>query len=206
MVYLSRIYTKTGDKGDTALGDGSRVTKNHPRVAAYGSVDELNSVLGLVLAQQPPPAEQELLRSIQNDLFDVGADLCMPRRADELPGQHLRVTPQQAERLEQAIDRLNAKLAPLTSFVLPGGRPAAAWCHLARTVCRRAERDVVTLAHVEAVNPQVIVYLNRLSDLLFVLARVYNNGGQDDILWQPGKTQSGVRDQESGVKSPTPGS
>ena len=188
MVYLSRIYTKTGDKGDTALGDGSRVTKNHPRVAAYGSVDELNSVLGLVLAQQPPPAEQELLRSIQNELFDVGADLCMPQKADELPGQHLRVTSQQAERLEQAIDRLNAKLAPLTSFVLPGGKPSAAWCHAARTVCRRAEREVVTLAQAEAINPHVIIYLNRLSDLLFVLARVCNSDGEDDVLWVPGKT------------------
>jgi cob(I)alamin adenosyltransferase len=186
MVYLSRIYTKTGDQGDTALGDGTRVPKDHPRVAAYGSVDELNAVLGLLLSQQPPPAEAELLRSIQNDLFDIGADLCVPPSADEAPGARLRVRPDQALRLEQAIDRLNAGLAPLTSFVLPGGSPAAAWAHLARTVCRRAEREVVTLAHQESVNPEVIVYLNRLSDLLFVLARVYNHHGGGDVLWRPG--------------------
>jgi cob(I)alamin adenosyltransferase len=188
MVYLSRIYTKTGDKGETSLGDGGRVAKNHPRVAAYGSVDELNAVLGLLLAADSEAAEADLLRSIQNDLFDVGADLCRPQPAEEVPGQRLRIQAEQAERLERSIDRLNAGLAPLNSFILPGGRPAAAWCHLGRTVCRRAERDVVTLSQAEAVNPQVIVYLNRLSDLLFVLARVYNNQGQDDVLWLPGKT------------------
>jgi cob(I)alamin adenosyltransferase len=190
MVYLSRIYTKTGDQGDTALGDGSRVPKDHPRVTAYGSVDELNAVLGLLVADQPGAVESELLSSIQNDLFDVGADLCVPPASDEKPGARLRVREEQAVRLEAAIDRLNAALKPLTSFVLPGGGPAAARCHLARTVCRRAERDVVTLARTESVNPQVIVYLNRLSDLLFVLARVYNNQGQDDVLWVPGKTQT----------------
>ena len=189
MVYLSRIYTRTGDQGDTALGDGTRVPKDHPRVAAYGAVDELNAVLGMLLNHFPENAEAELLRSIQNDLFDVGADLCLPQPADEAPGAKLRVRAEQATRLEAAIDRLNESLAPLTSFVLPGGRPAAAWCHLARTVCRRAERDVVALAHREPVNPQVIVYLNRLSDLLFVLARVYNNNGRDDVLWRPGQTQ-----------------
>jgi cob(I)alamin adenosyltransferase len=189
VVYLSRIYTKTGDRGDTALGDGTRVPKDHVRVAAYGSVDELNSILGLLLALQPPPAESDLLRGIQNDLFDVGADLCVPAPPKEAPGARLRVRPEQAVRLEAAIDRLNAGLQPLTSFVLPGGTPAAAWAHLARTVCRRAERDVVSLAHTEAVNPEVIVYLNRLSDLLFVLARVYNNQGRDDVLWQPGRNQ-----------------
>src|SRR5579884_1771495 len=190
MVYLSRIYTRTGDQGDTALGDGSRVAKDHPRVAAYGAVDELNAVLGLLLAHAPDAAEADLLRSIQNDLFDVGADLCVPQPPDEAAGSRLRVRPEQATRLEQAIDRLNAPLKPLTSFVLPGGGVAAAWCHLARTVCRRAERDVVTLARTETVNPQVIVYLNRLSDLLFVLARAYNNGGRDDVLWRPGQSQS----------------
>ena len=190
MVYLSRIYTRAGDQGETGLGDGTRVPKDHPRVAAYGSVDELNAVLGLLLSLHPRPAEADLVQSIQNDLFDVGADLCVPQPADEVPGAKLRVRAEQATRLEAAIDRLNETLSPLTSFVLPGGSPAAAWCHLARTVCRRAERDVVTLARQEAVNPQVIVYLNRLSDLLFVLARVYNNQGRDDVLWQPGKTQS----------------
>jgi cob(I)alamin adenosyltransferase len=188
MVYLSRIYTKSGDRGDTGLGDGSRVPKDDPRVAAYGSVDELNAVLGLLLASDPMLAERELLRSVQNDLFDVGADLCLPQSADEQSGARLRVRPEQSLRLERAIDRLNAVLTPLTSFVLPGGTPAAAWCHLARTVCRRAERDVVTLARAETVNPEVIVYLNRLSDLLFVLARWYNGTGKDDVLWVPGKS------------------
>jgi cob(I)alamin adenosyltransferase len=192
MVYLSRIYTKTGDQGETALGDAKRVPKNHPRVAAYGSVDELNAVLGLLRAQLPDSsgAGSNHLRTIQNDLFDVGADLCLPQPADESTGHRLRVQPEQTVRLETAIDRSNAKLTPLTSFVLPGGTPGASWCHLARTVCRRAERDVVTLAHSESINPDVIVYLNRLSDLLFVLARVYNNHGAGDVLWQPGKTQS----------------
>jgi cob(I)alamin adenosyltransferase len=190
MVYLSRIYTKSGDQGDTGLGDGSRVPKDHPRVAAYGSVDELNAVLGLLVSQFPQAAEIELIRSIQNDLFDVGADLCLPQSAEEKPGAHLRVRAEQALRLEQAIDRLNANLIPLTSFILPGGQGPAAWCHLARTVCRRVEREVVTLARDEKINPQVIVYLNRSSDLLFVLARVYNNNGRDDILWQPGRTQA----------------
>src|SRR5438552_2701631 len=192
MVYLSRIYTKTGDQGETALGDGSRVAKDHPRVAAYGSVDELNAVLGLLLAQTaagPDAAEfAELVRGIQNDLFDVGADLCRPQPADEAAGQRLRVRPEQAQRLEAAIDRFNNRLEPLKSFVLPGGSAAAAWCHLARTVCRRAERDVVTLARAEPINPQVIIYLNRLSDLLFGPARVSNRDGREDVLWVPGKT------------------
>jgi cob(I)alamin adenosyltransferase len=189
MVYLSRIYTKTGDHGETGLGDGSRVPKDHPRVTAYGSVDELNSVLGVLLSASPPEqAElQALLRSIQNDLFDVGADLCLPPSAEEKPGQVLRVRPEQAQRLEAAIDRYNADLSPLRTFVLPGGTVAAAWCHLARTVCRRAERDVVTLMRGESVNPQVLIYLNRLSDLLFVLGRVCNGNGQQDVLWVPGK-------------------
>jgi cob(I)alamin adenosyltransferase len=184
MVYLSRIYTKTGDAGDTALGDGRRVPKDHARVEAYGVVDELNAVLGLLLAHAPDMPERELVQSIQNDLFDVGGDLCLPPTADEQPGQKLRVMAAQAERLEAAIDRLNADLAPLTSFILPGGSVSAAWCHLARTVCRRAERAIVTLMRAEAVNSQVLVYLNRLSDLLFVLARSLNRGG--DVLWRPG--------------------
>src|SRR5260370_29104760 len=186
MVYLSRIYTKAGDKGETALGDSARVPKDHPRVSAYGSVDELNAVLGLLLTQAPDMPEAELLRSIQNDLFDVGADLCVPLPPAGEPEKRLRVQPGQAERLEKAIDRLNAVLQPLKSFVLPGGSAAAAWCHLARTVCRRAERDIVTLARTEAVNPQVLVYLNRLSDFLFVLARVLNANGNQDVLWVPG--------------------
>ena len=184
MVYLSRIYTKTGDQGDTALGDGSRVPKDHLRVTAYGEVDELNAVLGLLLLDTTE--EHDLIRSIQNDLFDVGADLCLPQATDEQPGKVLRIQAEQATRLEQAIDRLNDRLEALRSFILPGGTRAAAWCHLARTVCRRAERAVVTLARTETVNPQVIVYLNRLSDLLFVLARICNRDGRDDVLWMPG--------------------
>ncbi len=188
MVYLSRIYTKTGDAGETSLGDGSRVPKDHPRVAAYGNVDEVNAILGLLLAEDPNLPEAELLQSIQNDLFDVGADLCRPHSSKEESKKPLRVQPEQVSRLEQAIDRLNAALSPLNSFVLPGGTQSAAWCHLARTVCRRAERDVVTLARNEQINPQALIYLNRLSDLLFVLSRVYNGNGKEDVLWVPGKT------------------
>lgn len=186
MVYLSRIYTRTGDGGETALGDGTRVVKDHPRVTAYGSVDELNAVLGILLCQQTADSEQtSLLRSIQNDLFDVGADLCVPPAQEEPAGKVLRVNAEQVRRLEEAIDGLNAPLEPLRSFVLPGGTAAAAYCHLARTVCRRAERDVVTLMRHETVNQQVLIYLNRLSDLLFVLARVLNRA-HGDVLWVPG--------------------
>jgi cob(I)alamin adenosyltransferase len=185
MIYLSRIYTKSGDRGETGLGDGQRVSKDHPRVIAYGEVDELNAVIGLALTLAAVP-EPELLRSIQNDLFDVGADLCVPAPEGETPGGRLRVTPGQAERLEKAIDRHNENLEPLGSFILPGGSSAAAHLHLARTVCRRAERSVVTLMGVEPINPNVLIYLNRLSDLLFVLARVANENGKRDILWKPG--------------------
>jgi cob(I)alamin adenosyltransferase len=186
MVYLSRIYTKTGDQGETGLGDGTRVSKDHTRVTAYGSVDELNAVLGVLVVH----ATEELaglLREVQNDLFDVGADLCVPPSAGD--AGKLRVTARQVERLEKLIDRHNENLQPLRSFVLPGGTPAAAWCHLARTVCRRAERDVVTLMRSESVNQHVLIYLNRLSDLLFVLARVANDNGRQDVLWTPGKSQ-----------------
>ena len=189
MVYLSKIYTKTGDEGETGLGDGARVAKDHPRVAAYGEVDELNAVLGLLITHEGSfeSTLAPFLRGIQNDLFDVGADLCVPQGADEKPGRVLRITPEHAGRLEAGIDRLNTDLQPLKSFVLPGGSPAAAWCHLARTVCRRAERAVVTLARTETINRNIIVYLNRLSDLLFVLARVCNANGQNDVLWEPGR-------------------
>jgi cob(I)alamin adenosyltransferase len=190
MVYLNRIYTKAGDGGETSLGDGSRVAKTHPRVIAYGEVDELNSSLGSVLATTSPPDEvAALLRSIQNDLFDVGADLCVPEPAvaDESP--RLRISPVQVARLEQAIDRFNERLQPLTSFVLPGGSRESAALHVARTICRRAEIGVVRLAEAEPVNPQTVCYLNRLSDLLFVLARVCNNDGRDDVLWTPGQNR-----------------
>ena len=189
MVYLSRIYTKSGDGGETALGDGSRVVKCSPRVTTYGEVDELNAVLGLISGLQKE--DQALIRSVQNDLFDVGADLCLPPAPAGGTESVLRVTTDQAERLEREIDRRNERLEPLRSFVLPGGTPAAAWLHLARTVCRRAERSVVALMQTEAVNPNVLVYLNRLSDLLFVMARVANADGRADVLWQPGQSRSG---------------
>ncbi|MBP3960235.1 cob(I)yrinic acid a,c-diamide adenosyltransferase [Gemmata sp. G18] len=191
MVFLSRIYTKSGDGGETGLGDGSRVPKDAARVEAYGEVDELNSVLGLVTANCPDCPESKLLRVIQNDLFDVGADLCVPQADGEGSGKALRVVPAQYERLEWAIDRLNEGLQPLRSFILPGGTPAAAWLHLARTVCRRAERAVVTLQRTEQVNTHALIYLNRLSDFLFVLARVTNDGGKGDVLWVPGASREG---------------
>lgn len=187
MVYLSRIYTKSGDDGTTGLGNGQRIAKDDDRVEAYGTVDELNALIGLIVAMVPEVPEYALLQSISNDLFDVGGDLCLPQAPEEQEGTCLRVTNQQVDRLEKAIDRLNADLSPLHSFVLPGGSPAAAWCHLARTVCRRAERRVVTLAAREFVNPRVSQYLNRLSDLLFVLGRWLNQQGKNDILWIPGQ-------------------
>ena len=190
MVYLSRIYTKSGDGGDTGLGDGTRVHKDSPRIEAIGEVDELNAVLGLTLTDCSGTPETALIRNIQNDLFDLGGDLCFPITEEETPGKSLRVTAAQVERLEQAIDRVNENLQPLTSFILPGGRPSATWLHLARTVCRRAERSVVALARTETVNPQVAIYLNRLSDLLFVLARMANSGGTADVLWVPGQGTS----------------
>jgi len=190
MVYLSRIYTRTGDQGQTGLGDGTRIAKDHPRVAAYGSVDELNAMIGVLRLQPGCETHDSLLQQIQNDLFDVGADLCLPQAPNETPGQHLRVRAEQAQRLEHEIDRLNERLSPLKSFILPGGRPAAAWCHVARTVCRRAERDTVTLAAREPVNSEVVVYLNRLSDFLFVLARSLNDDGRADVLWVPGGNQA----------------
>jgi cob(I)alamin adenosyltransferase len=188
MVRLNRIYTKTGDDGTTALGDGTRLPKHHPRIAAYGTVDELSSVIGVALAQGGVEgAVREALLAVQNDLLDVGADLCVPGAA----GDRLRITAAYTKRLETTLDRANEKLAPLSSFVLPGGKPAAAWLHLARTTCRRAERLVTELIELpgerERVNPEVVRYLNRLSDLLFVLARAANDDGACDVLWQPGK-------------------
>ena len=186
MVHLSKIYTKSGDRGETSLGDGRRVAKDHIRVEAYGSVDELNSILGMILATTNPGESQTLLLGIQNDLFDVGADLCVPEDPRQPDGSCLRVRPEQVTRLERAIDLLNERLTPLNSFILPGGTPLAAWCHVARTVCRRAERMVVCLAHEEAINNHALIYLNRLSDLLFVMARIHNDEGKGDVLWKPG--------------------
>ncbi len=189
MVYLSRIYTKSGDKGETMLGDGVRVPKDHPRVEAYGTVDELNAVLGLLLGSGLPEDVSQLVLRIQNDLFDLGADLCIPPTENESPDKSLRIQPEQVTRLEQEIDRLNDDLEPLRTFVLPGGTQPAAWCHMARTVCRRAERELVHLARTEKINSETLIYLNRLSDLLFVLARTLNENGKKDVLWVPGKNR-----------------
>ena len=189
MVLLSRIYTKTGDKGTTALGDGRRVAKDHPRIEALGTVDELNSAIGLAISSGLDAGGADLLRRIQNDLFDLGADLCVPetRKGGRRPARRaLRITEADVRPLEAAIDRFNGALRPLRSFVLPGGTVASSWLHLARTICRRAERRVVALARGEKVNPQAVIYLNRLSDLLFVMARRANDGGRGDILWAPG--------------------
>ena len=188
MVTLSKIYTRTGDDGSTALGDGARVAKDDARVEAYGTIDELNAVLGVLLCCGDGLLERDLLESVSNDLFDVGADLCRPPTDGEGSGDALRIAADHVDTLEAAIDRLNADLQPLRSFVLPGGTTVSAHCHLARTVCRRAERRVVTLARDAAVNPLVAVYLNRLSDLLFVLARHANGRGAGDVLWRPGRT------------------
>jgi cob(I)alamin adenosyltransferase len=182
MVQLTRIYTKGGDKGTTSLGTGKRVPKHDPRVAAYGTVDEANAVLGIARLHADGELG-EMLARIQNDLFDLGADLCRP---DIDSQEGLRIVEAQVERLEREIDAMNAKLAPLNSFVLPGGTPAAAYLHQARTIVRRAEREMTALAEREPVNPAAIRYANRLSDHLFVAARAANDWGRRDVLWQPG--------------------
>ena len=184
MVKLTRIYTKGGDGGETSLGDGARVAKHEPRVAAYGTVDEANAAVGLARLHAGGELDA-LLARIQNDLFDLGADLCRPEKEEE-KGPVLRVSAEQVERLEREIDALNERLAPLNSFVLPGGTPAAAYLHLARTLARRAEREMTALAAREALNPEAVRYINRLSDLLFVLARHANDDGARDVLWVPG--------------------
>ena len=174
---LSKIYTKTGDDGTTGLGDGKRVAKDSARVAAYGTVDELNSAIGVVLAQEIPAAVRETLTQVQHDLFDLGGELCIPGMA--------MVDDADVERLETTLDGFNADLPALKDFILPGGGMAAACCHVARTVCRRAEREVVTLSRQESVRPEAFRYLNRLSDLLFVLARVLARAsGHGEVLWQ----------------------
>lgn len=186
MVRLTKIYTRGGDSGETSLGDGARIAKHDIRVAAYGTVDEANAVIGVARLHTGNEAD-EMLNRIQNDMFDVGADLCRPGdSANEEAGTALRVTQAQIDRLEQEIDAINGELAPLDSFILPGGNAAAAYLHLARTVVRRAERLTTQLAECEPVNPLAITYLNRLSDHLFVLARQLNDGGAADVLWQPG--------------------
>lgn len=184
MVQLTRIYTRGGDKGQTSLGDGTRVPKHSLRMDAIGTVDEANGVLGLARLHAEGEADA-MLERIQNDLFDLGADLCTPEQENpKYPP--LRIVEAQVERLEQEIDRLNGELSPLKSFVLPGGSPAAAHLHLGRTVARRAERLMTELAAAEAVNEAALRYVNRLSDHLFVLARWLNDKGAADVLWRPG--------------------
>ena len=184
MVKLTKIYTRGGDQGETSLGSGRRVPKHDLRVDAYGTVDEANATIGLARLHTKGEADAMLAR-IQNDLFDLGADLCTPD--GETRGYDpLRVVPEQVERLEHEIDRMNQALQPLNSFILPGGSAAAAYLHLARTVARRAERQMTELATAEPINAAAIQYINRLSDHLFVLARHCNNDGADDILWVPG--------------------
>ncbi len=206
MPRLTKIYTKTGDAGDTMLGDGSRVPKSSVRVDAYGDVDEANSALGLAIAAcdaDGPLAElRNALLSIQQDLFDVGADLCTPLASDETPGKRLRMTDGQIDRIERLIDVHNAALGPLESFILPGGTELSARLHLARTITRRAERRVVALlaAEPDATNPRTLVFLNRVSDLLFVLGRVANVSNGGDVLWVPGanrETNQGGKADES---------
>ena len=185
MVRLTRIYTRGGDRGETSLGSGARVAKHDLRVAAYGTVDEANAAVGLARLHAEGEADAMLAR-IQNDLFDLGADLCTPSDEAGGPAGALRIVQPQVDRLEREIDRLNAELAPLDSFVLPGGRPAAAYLHLARTIVRRAEREITRLAVDQPVNPLAVAYVNRLSDHLFVLARFVNERGRADVLWRPG--------------------
>ncbi len=192
MVKLNKIYTKTGDDGTTGLVDGSRIAKNDPRMAAIGDIDELNSVIGMAICTIDAPETVKSLRVIQNDLFDLGADLATPAGEDKdfTPSEMvLRITATQVERLESDIDTVNADLDPLTSFILPGGSEAAATIHLARAVARRAERTLVSASHSLAINPLALTYVNRLSDFLFVLARAANGGGKDDILWVPGASR-----------------
>ena len=188
MVYLSRIYTKTGDAGQTSLGDGRRVPKTDHRIAAYGGVDELNSVIGVAIASGLPEPISSQLRHVQNDLFDVGADLCVPESTES--NSPLRVVESQVTTLEHWIDEATERLEPLKSFILPGGTSGAAYLHLAHTVCRRVEIGVLRLGEAESINSQVVIYLNRLSDLLFVWARLCNDGGKTDVLWVPGKFRS----------------
>ena len=188
MVRLTKIYTKAGDGGRTRLGDMSEADKHDPRVEAYGTVDEANAAIGVAvtaLGEEDPL--RAILLAVQNDLFDAGADLCVPDRGEPLEWEPLRMRPDQAERLESEIDALNARLEPLDSFILPGGSSASASLHLARTITRRAERRVVALRSTgEHVSDTVAVYLNRLSDLLFVAARIANDDGRADVKWTPG--------------------
>ena len=200
MVKLTRIYTRSGDDGTTGLGDGARVAKTSLRVEAYGVVDEANAAIGVAITSCEDDRLRSILTLCQHDLFDVGADLCVPIKEgeDEAERPALRAQPEQTARLERTIDEMNDRLSTLTSFVLPGGTPLAAALHLARTIVRRAERSVVALADVEPINAESVRYLNRLSDLLFVLARVANDDGRSDVLWEPGATRGDSGSEDGG--------
>ena len=186
MIKLNKIYTKTGDGGDTALGDGERVLKDSLRVSAYGNVDELNASIGIITLYANTELKRKL-KNIQNDLFDIGADLCVP--ISEKNKDRLRLSTNQIETLELEIDEMNSILEPLNSFVLPGGCRSATFLHMARTICRRAERSVVSLRSREKINENTLVYLNRLSDWLFVASRVENQENSSEVLWAPGKNK-----------------
>ncbi len=185
MVKLNKIYTKTGDKGTTSLASGKRVAKDHYRIKAYGTVDELNSILGIVRVKASAKVKK-IVSDIQNDLFDLGADLATPEQK-KYKFTPLRITKNQVNRIEKSIDQYNKKLGSLNSFILPGGSESASFLHNARTVARRAETQTVALSKKEKINKEALRYINRLSDLLFVLSRVENNNGKKDILWKPGK-------------------
>ena len=186
MIKLNKIYTKTGDGGDTALGDGERVLKDSLRVSAYGNVDELNASIGIITLYANTELKRKL-KNIQNDLFDIGADLCVP--ISEKNKGRLRLSTNQIETLELEIDEMNSILEPLNSFVLPGGCRSATFLHMARTICRRAERSVVSLKSQEQINENTLLYLNRLSDWLFVASRVENQENSSEVLWAPGKNK-----------------
>ena len=186
MIKLNKIYTKTGDGGDTALGDGERVLKDSLRVTAYGNVDELNASIGIITLYANTELKRKL-KNIQNDLFDIGADLCVP--ISEKNKDRLRLSTNQVETLELEIDEMNSNLEPLNSFILPGGCRSATFLHMARTICRRAERSVVSLRSQEKVNDNTLIYLNRLSDWLFVASRVENQENSSEVLWAPGKNK-----------------
>ena len=186
MIKLNKIYTKTGDRGDTALGDGKRVLKDSLRVSAYGNVDELNASIGVITLYAETDLKRKL-KNIQNDLFDIGADLCVP--ISNKREERLRLSKNQIETLEADIDEMNSILEPLNSFVLPGGCKSATFLHLSRTICRRAERSVVSLRSEEEINDNTLIYLNRLSDWLFVASRVENQENSSEVLWSPGKNK-----------------
>ena len=194
MVRLTKIYTRGGDKGDTSLGDGSRVRKYDPRVAAYGTMDEANAAVGLARLHTPKLPDNgacdAMLARIQNDLFDLGADLCTPAQPGEDASKALRIVQSQVDRLEHEIDAMNAALKPLNSFTLPGGNPTAAYLHLARTIVRRGERELTALMERESVNPLALMYANRLSDHLFVMSRHVNAFDAGDVLWTPGANRT----------------